>query len=295
MPKVELANMFMIHDKVTGKVLVQDRVKSWNIKMIILDLDGTLLCSDKSISEYTSSVLEKCKKKGVKIAIATARSEKAAKKYIDIVKPDIVISNGGSLVRCGDNNILYKCMLSSKVSDNLINECIHKREVVSITSETETGYYVNWDDPPFSSDYAHAIIHDFSVPLSEDTYKITIEILNDKVAQEIADIFPQCRMLAFTGENYYRFASKNSSKINAIRETAKSLNIDMSQVVAFGDDYNDFEMIIECGIGVAMGNAIDEVKTVADYVCDTNDNDGVAKLLEERIILGVKTILEFNK
>ena len=44
-----------------------------------------------------------------------------------------------------------------------------------------------------------------------------------------------------------------------------------------------------------MGNAIDEVKTVADYVCDTNDNDGVAKLLEERIILGVKTILEFNK
>ena len=81
--------------------------------------------------------------------------------------------------------------------------------------------------------------------MSEDTYKITIEILNDKVAQEIADKFPQCRMLAFTGENYYRFASKNSSKINAIRETAKSLNIDMSQVVAFGDDYNDFEMIIE--------------------------------------------------
>ena len=56
---------------------------------------------------------------------------------------------------------------------------------------------------------------------------------------------------------------------------------DNIQVVVLDDDYNAFEMIIECGIGVAMGNAIDEVKAVADYVCDTNDNDEVAKLFEE--------------
>ena len=56
---------------------------------------------------------------------------------------------------------------------------------------------------------------------------------------------------------------------------------DNIQVVAFGDDYNNFEMKIDCGIGVAMGNAVDEVKAVADYVCDTNDNDEVAKLFEE--------------
>jgi len=141
------------------------------IKLIVLDLDDTLLRNDKSISEYTSSVLENCKQKGVMIAIATARSEKAAKRYIDTVNPNIVISNGGSLVRCGDNTI-YKCMLSAEISDNLISECIHKKEVISITSETETGYYVTWDDPPFSTDYAHAIIHDFSVPLSEDAYHV---------------------------------------------------------------------------------------------------------------------------
>lgn len=255
-----------------------------NIKLIVLDLDDTLLHSDKSISEYTLTVLIQMKQKGIKLAVATARSEKAASRYIQAVKPDAVISNGGSLVRYG-NDILYKCMLPAEVSNQITNECLHRKEVTAITSETDTGYYVTFDEPASSPDYAHAIAHDYTVPISEDTYKIVVEISDHNVAAEIESKFPQCRMLAFANENWYRFAHKDSSKINAIKELAKFLNIELTQIAAFGDDYNDIDMIKECGVGVSMGNAIDEIKAVANYVCDTNNNDGIAKWLDKYELL----------
>jgi hydroxymethylpyrimidine pyrophosphatase-like HAD family hydrolase len=58
----------------------------------------------------------------------------------------------------------------------------------------------------------------------------------------------------------------------------------MNDVAAFGDDFSDVEMLNECGIGIAVANAIVEAKTTADYICDTNDNDGVAKWIEEKIL-----------
>ena len=78
--------------------------------------------------------------------------------------------------------------------------------------------------------------------------------------------------------------NKNARKRNAVIETAEYFNVSLSDIVAFGDDYNDIEMLRECGIGVAMENALDAVKAVAKYICDTNDNDGVAKWLEENVL-----------
>lgn len=72
------------------------------IRMLILDLDGTVLHSDKTISDYTKSVFGRCRKNGIKIVAATARAEWSAKKYLEQIKPDFIISNGGALVRdCG--------------------------------------------------------------------------------------------------------------------------------------------------------------------------------------------------
>jgi len=78
--------------------------------------------------------------------------------------------------------------------------------------------------------------------------------------------------------------NKNAVKFNAITKLSECWNIPISEIVSFGDDYNDIEMIRNSGTGVAMGNAIDEVKQVADAITDTNDNDGVAKYIEEFIL-----------
>jgi len=78
--------------------------------------------------------------------------------------------------------------------------------------------------------------------------------------------------------------NRKATKWEAVKLLANHFNISTDEVVAFGDDYNDISMLHECGIGIAVDNALDEVKAVADYNCDTNDNDGVAKWLEENVL-----------
>jgi hydroxymethylpyrimidine pyrophosphatase-like HAD family hydrolase len=90
--------------------------------------------------------------------------------------------------------------------------------------------------------------------------------------------------LRYKGEDFYRFANPNAVKWNAIKAVSDFYNISTDAFVAFGDDKNDLEMIKNCGIGVAVENALDEVKDVAKYICGANNNDGVAKWLETHIL-----------
>ena len=76
----------------------------------------------------------------------------------------------------------------------------------------------------------------------------------------------------------------SATKYNAIKILVDNYGYTLNEIVAFGDDYNDVEMLRECGIGVAMTNAIEEAKAVADYICESNNDDGVAKWIEERIL-----------
>jgi hydroxymethylpyrimidine pyrophosphatase-like HAD family hydrolase len=78
--------------------------------------------------------------------------------------------------------------------------------------------------------------------------------------------------------------NRKATKWNAVQAVSEHFNIPTADIVAFGDDYNDVEMLRGCGIGVAVANAINEAKSVADHICDTNENDGVAKWLEENVL-----------
>jgi Cof subfamily protein (haloacid dehalogenase superfamily) len=254
------------------------------IKMIVMDLDGTILTDDKNISNYTCSILEKCKIDGMKIVIATARSEKSAKRCIDLIKPDIMILNGGALVINNKGEKIYKKLLSVKTSDGIINECIHNINVGDLTVETDIDYYVSYKDPAYHPDYIHGKYYDFSKPLAQETYKITVEIFNRETALNIGNKFKECNLISFSGENRHRFAHKEAEKMAAIEATAKNKDIEISDIIAFGDDYNDIEMIKKCGIGVAMENGTDEIKKIAKYICGNNNNDGVAKWIEKNIL-----------
>jgi len=76
---------------------------------------------------------------------------------------------------------------------------------------------------------------------------------------------------------------KGASKLDAVKLVSKQFGIEKENIIAIGDNFNDQEMIAYAGLGIAMGNAPDEVKAIADYVTDTNNNDGVAKALEKFI------------
>lgn len=255
------------------------------VRLIITDLDQTFLKTDKSISQYSLNVIEECKRQGVVIAIATARSEKEAERYIDLIKPDIVISNGGALVKYKED-IVFESMLSASISDELIRDCILNPNVGEITVATESAYYWNRHDlSEFGNDYSHAIYNDFTKPLNCPTYKITVEIFEENAADELAAKYPQCDFIHFSGEEWYRFAHKNATKGYAISKLLQYLHIGFDEVAAFGDDYNDVDMFKNCGYGVAVSNAIDEVLQIATHVTSSNDEDGVAKFIEENFFL----------
>lgn len=256
------------------------------IKMIVLDLDRTLFNANKAITDYSAQILLRCKQQGIKIVFATARSENSSKTYIRNIKPDAVISNGGAVVRVAEK-IIYRAVMDTETTNKLLLSCINQPAVGYITVDTDNGYFVNKpvdNDDPNWVEYLPAYHVDFSLGLDCDAYKIAIECSDSTTVREIISSFPTVDVLGFSGEDWYRFADKTANKWAGIMSLMNYWNIIREKVIAFGDDFNDIDMLRECGRGVAVANAIDEVKAVADYICDSNDNDGAAKWIEERIL-----------
>jgi len=253
------------------------------LKLIVADLDRTLLNDEKNISPYTLSILEKCKEKGIKVAFATARGELAAKRFTDLVKPDFLILNSGALVLGSKGEFIDQKFLSAETTDGIIKECCNNKNVIHITVETESGYFVSYREPNHP-DYAHGIYYDFHTPLSRRAYKLTIEISDRKDAMEIGNKFSECKVTGFPEENWYRFARSEADKMNGVSMIAGLENIPLGEIAAFGDDYNDVEMIRRCGFGIAMENGIREAKEAARYICGNNNEDGVSRWLEKNVL-----------
>ena len=150
-----------------------------------------------------------------------------------------------------------------------------------ITVRNYEGYFVNKPLDLTDPRYKDALVVDFTKNILGNTQKIVAEMPSAKVADQVVSHFPNIRATYFTGENWVGFTNKNATKWQAVAAVANHLGIDTTKIAAFGDDFNDIDMLEKCGIGVAMSNGIAQAKVVADFVCDTNDNDGVAKWLTE--------------
>ena len=251
--------------------------------MIITDLDNTLLRSDKTISEYTIDVLKKCQSKGVKVAFATARSAQGSSRFLEQFTPDIFIGYGGALVSVGDK-VIHRFDISANISSQIIKECLNTAEVLSVSAINESIALSSNRKYLEQRDSSHYQYTDFSDNLNYRYLKISLRATDAATVEKIAAHYPMCDMLRYTGEDLYRFANRGAVKWNAVKTVAKYFNINTKSFVAFGDDYNDWEMLRKCGIGVAVKNAIEEVRYTAKYICETNDNDGVAKWIEEHAL-----------
>ena len=110
-----------------------------------------------------------------------------------------------------------------------------------------------------------------------------MRIPDEKNAEQIQALLPECDSIRFSEEYWYKFTQKDVTKENAIRKLCGILKMELENVTAFGDDLADIGMLTLCGNGVAMGNALDEVKRAADITIGSNDEDGIAEYLENVI------------
>ena len=253
-----------------------------NISLVLVDLDGTLFHNDKSISEYSKQTIKRLQQKGVKFGICTSRAYINAVKFLDGIKPDVFISNGGGMVRIGDEKI-YSCQFSVDEVRTLIEAAFRICGPETILSaDNEEGLYSNSKEELGDKFWTYIDFLDFR----SSAMKLCIQTIDkEKVSQIAASIGPgRIDFLPFSDIPWYKMTLKEATKEKAIEALCSKLNIQTKEVAAFGDDFSDIGMLQLCRQGIAMNNAIDEVKKIASGTCLSNEEDGVAHWLEENLL-----------
>lgn len=243
-------------------------------KLIVTDLDGTALRNDKTISEKTINAFAQCKKQGIPVAIATARYILGARPYARLLHANYQILTDGTLIY-ENEHLIYSNAMDIPTTNKMLEALKRYQSISHIAIPTVNGLYRY---PEVSPDAENEYLIDINKPFAHPANKLVAEIPDSSIAEKIAAKC-HCRQLRYRGENRYTFFHPSASKLSAIEFIAKRLNISLSDILVFGDDSNDMEMITHCGYSVAMGNALGEVKAAASEVTDTNEADGVAKVL----------------
>ncbi len=270
---------------------------SLKIKIVFFDIDGTLTNSNKVMSENTINTLNKLIEKNIFIVFCSGRANSYIKQYLkQINKSKYSISNNGALIYDNElNKIIISHTLYSKDLEYLWN----------YSNETKSSFIINTVNNKYSNKFVKnkvdKIIIDKLSDVKEDKLQLVISnddinIMNElemyinnktnlKVINKSFDYLNEIK------DGYYFFdvVNKNVNKGNAINDLLKVLNINKKNSLCFGDSINDIDMFKSVGIKVAMGNAIEDLKNIADYVTDTNDEDGISKFCDEYILKNTKT------
>ncbi|NJD03994.1 MAG: HAD family hydrolase [Ruminiclostridium sp.] len=256
-----------------------------DIKMIVTDLDRTLLRSDKTISDYTAKALNRCREKGIKVIYATARPARVTRRFCMAVQPDIIIADNGAVIDYGGKAI-HHVIIPNEIANRLIAKCLYSGRVSTVTAETGECLFSNYSGEPWDADWnAWKLKYtNFSEEISVPMTKISIESRDFSWLRTILADYPSLHLYINSGEPWSQIIHRDATKWNAIKRLSSNFEVLSADIAAFGDDYNDIEMLQNCGIGVAVANALDEAKVAANFVCGSNDEDGVAKWLEENVL-----------
>jgi cof-like hydrolase len=289
-------------------------------KLITVDLDGTLLNKYGEVSEYTKNIIKKVTDQGILVVLASGRiSESVLTIAKEIGANKYYISGNGSvLYDMQKKEIIYEKYLSKEKVLELIELCeknsiyynIYTESSVIAKSLNYNVAFYNYENTKKSSDKKTEInivddVYNYIKTLNTNKFlKMTIcdenKIVFSSILRKVKDI-PDIDVLEVShmskkkikmgtkevsvGYYYTEVSSKNVDKWYAIEEIMKKENIAKEEVISFGDNNNDILMIKNAGLGVAMGHSNEQVKKVAKFVTQTNDEDGVAKALENIILL----------
>lgn len=242
-----------------------------NCKAVITDLDRTLLRTDKTLSEYTAKVLRRVKEKDIKIIAATARPKRSVIEYNDTVGFDALVCLNGAEIICGDTQE-ERC-IPHNVAEKLLKDVCATGEYV-ISAEISGVLYANAVFPQWES----VLYKDFPLLPKGSIHKLIFSY-SDEALHVIRNALTDSLYCTVANKQLIQIMNKKATKLNGISKVLNTFKISPEEAIFFGDDNDDLEAIKTCGIGVAVQNAIPEVKAAADVVIGANDNDSVAEFL----------------
>lgn len=248
--------------------------------IIALDLDGTLLRSDGSISERTMHTLEKHRQAGVRVIIATARPPRMISRLLPESLSDLpyICYNGAEVYEAGQRIAAYH--IAPEIAKQIVRDLNTLSPGSAVSAEIDDWFYC---DRVLTTPWPHSVV-DLIQFIDKPVSKVLFDSTGIKDLELLAVSFPKECVCKFTsGGTLAEIMSASSSKAVGLTALLDRWSMSLADVVAFGDDTPDIEMLRECGMGVAMANAVSEVKAVADRVTLSNDEDGVALVLEEML------------
>ncbi len=262
------------------------RLSSWRQRawrLLLFDLDDTLLRSDKTVPPRALEALGRIRReRGVLVGVATSRSELNAEVFTRKLRPDVLITSGGARVRAGEK-ILFHAPFTREETGSIIKaaRAVAGREVL-MDADTPRAHYRNYpaSEHKIPAGFEGCVDTDFSSP-PEDALMVCVKLPDPALADGLRRETPFADVTRFVNSDWYRLIRRGVTKAVGMERLCQALCLSPSDIVAFGDDLADVEMLKLSGLGVAMGNAVPEVKAAADIVIGDNDSDAIADLLTD--------------
>lgn len=261
-------------------------------KLIAIDIDDTLLNEQNEVTEGTKLALKAAIEKGVTVTLATGRMFASAHKIAKQIELNVpIITYQGSLVKTLlDGQVIYQRDVPAEAAKKLLDYVKeHHLHLQLYVNDTLYGTEDNDRIKAYSknSNIPYVIEQDFDKLINMPNHKMLI-IDEPSVLDEHIPILQQLvgneLHITKSKANFLEFMHKEGTKGHALRFLANHIGCTMEQTIAIGDAWNDKEMIQAAGLGVAMGNAVEPLKQIADYITLSNNDEGVRHVIEKFVL-----------
>ena len=299
----QLAAFLIEHETITGKEFMKIYRKVQGIEepegdrfdLLVLDVDGTLHNSHREISDATKNALIEAQKRGKTIAIASGRSIAGIRQTASAISLEeyggyVIAYNGTTVINCKTGECIYNQTLPADLIAPVYEEAAKLQVAIMAYRDSAKEIIVAGGVTDYvAADAAASCVtiretEQFVKELSFPINKIFVSGEPDKM-KEVERILQRkfgSVLNVFRSDPYYvELLPKYTDKGVAVDKLVKYMDITKERVMCVGDSNNDLPMLRYAGMGVAMGNASDRIKEQADYVTDSNDDDGIVKVIEK--------------
>ncbi|QVY67387.1 HAD family hydrolase [Polaribacter sp. Q13] len=260
------------------------------VKLVVSDMDGTLLNSKGEVSNLFFELFEQLKKKNIIFCAASGRQYNSIVSKLDAIKKDIfIIAENGGIAKKNDDLLVLNLLSADKIKKILpLLQSIDNSHVVLCG---KNGAFIDTKDQKFIDLFQeyynkYTIVDDLSsIVDKEDFLKIAIYHFtsSEKYIYPIIKDFDSDLLIKISGKNWLDISDKKANKGNALKKVQQILNITKEETMVFGDYHNDIEMLKEADFSFSMKNAHKDITEIANYATDSNDNFGVEKILKQLV------------
>jgi len=267
-------------------------------KLAVFDMDGTILNSKHEISKENKDAIKELENNGVKIVIATGRPGQFLKKFVNDleIKEYVITCNGSVIGKPFTDDFLHINTINKETVIKIVDMCeenhydylLYTIDTVVTKMNDKLNLIRKAEELYEEKDKAHIIQTEDPNYIKNNFFpnKILITEKDPVKFKKLWDFMKGFRNIEYTQSwvGALDVSPLGDTKGNAVKILAKHYGIKKEEIVSFGDQLNDITMIKYAGLGIAMGNAEDEVKQIADYVTLTNDESGVAFAIKKIIL-----------